>query len=197
MALMPFAEFGWSGTGLVICGRTQASLSSAGEIELGWGGRRAGTLGDVGLLSCGPTKQISTGDAALLVRDGTIFAAPDGSFDQCDLANRFSERQDAVFDVIMLPNVIYYLPRRSLEFAGPASSDTCIRAESCFPENPHAEDWGYGRGAGGRALGAVIGLTAMRRAACGRYACGLPGVAWSEQHRSSTVAGCGMSSMGY
>ena len=36
-----------------------------------------------------------------------------GSFIECDLARQFPLSESAVFDAILLPNVIYYLPRNS------------------------------------------------------------------------------------
>lgn len=100
--LMPFAEFGWSVTGLDL------------------------------------------GDQALAQAKYNFCGA--GTFDQCDLATDFRVRQDAVFDVIMLPNVIYYLPRRSLVRVLQECRRHMRPGGVLFLRTRTPEDWRYGRG---------------------------------------------------
>jgi SAM-dependent methyltransferase len=69
-----------------------------------------------------------------------------GTFIECDLATDFPLPEDKMFDAILLPNIIYYLPRRSFTRV----LQECrrrIRPEGVLLLIARTrEDWRYGRG---------------------------------------------------
>lgn len=171
----------------------------------------AGTLGDVGLLSFGPTKQISTGNAALLVRDGAWARRIEQSLEQS------VAQPQAVRDTL---NAEF---RRRLEMArarlrtsgDAAASEFAGLLEGLQPvvDVPYSAACeaatlqaleGYAAAAGARVEKRELWLrelagTGLRPVGMGqgcvpwRYACRLPGLSWSEQHRISTeLRACGM-----
>jgi SAM-dependent methyltransferase len=69
-----------------------------------------------------------------------------GRFIECDLTKDFSVCGEEIFDLILLPNIIYYLPRRSFtqvlrECRRRIRTDGMIFLSARLPE-----DWRWGRG---------------------------------------------------
>jgi SAM-dependent methyltransferase len=69
-----------------------------------------------------------------------------GTLIECDLAGAFPLSEDELFDAILLPNVIYYLPRRSFTRLLQECRRRMRPGGVLFLSARTREDWRYGRG---------------------------------------------------
>jgi SAM-dependent methyltransferase len=69
-----------------------------------------------------------------------------GIFIECDLAGRFAVPKDATFDLVLLPNIIYYLPRPSFIRVLQECRRRLLPGGMLFLSARVREDWRYGRG---------------------------------------------------
>jgi SAM-dependent methyltransferase len=69
-----------------------------------------------------------------------------GRFIECDLTEDFSVSADEMFDVILLPNIIYYLPRRSFKQVLQECRRRIRTNGLIFLSARLPEDWRWGRG---------------------------------------------------
>jgi len=69
-----------------------------------------------------------------------------GIFIECDLAGHFAVPKDATFDLVLLPNIIYYLPRPSFIRVLQECRRRLLPGGMLFLSARVREDWRYGRG---------------------------------------------------
>ena len=69
-----------------------------------------------------------------------------GTFIECDLATEFRLSEDELFDVILMPNVIYYIPRQSFMRVLQECRRRIRREGLLFVSARVPEDWRWGRG---------------------------------------------------
>lgn len=164
-------------------------------------GRMAGTAGDVGLLSFGPTKHIATGNAALLFRDtalgqdvaarlsaqstqpvsvrGALASAFRTRLEMARARVRDSGDNSAGAFAGLLEGLAPLLAVPYSPQAGIATVDALAHyAEAAQNRVAKKDLWALGlAGTGLQPVGMGKGCVPWR------YACRLPGLSWSEQHR--------------
>jgi SAM-dependent methyltransferase len=69
-----------------------------------------------------------------------------GTFIECDLASDFALPEDSAFEVVLLPNIIYYLPRLSLIRLLQECRQRLVSGGILFLSTRVREDWRFGRG---------------------------------------------------
>jgi SAM-dependent methyltransferase len=69
-----------------------------------------------------------------------------GTFIECDLTSDFAVPEDAAFEVVLLPNIIYYLPRLSLIRLLQECRRRLVPGGILFLSTRVREDWRFGRG---------------------------------------------------
>ena len=69
-----------------------------------------------------------------------------GTFIECDLATQFAVPEDAAFEVVLLPQIIYYLPRQSCIRLLQECRRRLVPGGVLFVSSRVPEDWRFGRG---------------------------------------------------
>jgi SAM-dependent methyltransferase len=69
-----------------------------------------------------------------------------GTFIECDLAKDFHLSEDELFDVILMPNVIYYIPRQSFMRVLQECRRRIRKEGLLFVSARIPDDWRWGRG---------------------------------------------------
>lgn len=84
--------------------------------------------------------------SAASLADARHNLAGNGAFIECDLTSDFPLAEGAMFDAIVLPNIVYYLPRRAFVRLLTACRRHLRQGGLLFLSTRLPEDWRWGRG---------------------------------------------------